>query len=134
MRAFLHRHTWVTYCVVGLFLLATSGPALSRMTCLDGGHSVVSLGKATDCCPEEEPHGTTPEVKPACCELALVQGERDNYLPNTGFDLVVADIGLWDTVVDISMPEPSGPVTWLASRPPPISTLHRLAVISVQRV
>lgn len=134
MRTFLDRHKWLTYMVVGFFLLATSGTALSRMTCIDGGHSVVSLGKATGCCPEEAPHGTMPEVKAACCELALVQAESENYLPNVGFDLLVDEIDLGHMVIDISLPETKGIITWLASRPPPLSTPDRLTVISVQRV
>ena len=134
MRAILDRHKWLTYVVVGFFLLATNGMALSRMTCLDGGHSVVSLGKATDCCPEEEAHGPTPEVKAACCELALVQGERENYLPNPGYDLAAADLVLEHSVIDLSIPEPVVNVSWLGSRPPPLSATDRLMVISVQRV
>lgn len=134
MRVLLDRHKWLTYVVVGFFLLATNGMALSRMTCLDGGHSVVSLGKATDCCPEEEEHGPTPEVKAACCELALVQGERDNYLPNPSYDLTVADLVLEHFVSDLQLPEPVVSISWLGSRPPPLAALDRLAVISVQRV
>lgn len=134
MRVFLHRHTWITYLVVGLFLLATSGTAISRMTCMDGGHSVVSLGTATDCCPEEEAHGPTPEVKPACCELALVQAERDNYLPNPTYDLTVDELVLEHFVIDISLPDPVAEISWLGSRPPPLSAPDRLAVLSVQRV
>lgn len=134
MRAILHRHKWLTYMVVGFFLLATSGTALSRMTCLDGGHSVVSIGKATDCCPEEEAHGPTPEVKPACCELAMVQAERDNYLPNPSYDFTVADLVLEHFVIDISAPEPVASISWLGSRPPPLAAPDRLTVLSVQRV
>lgn len=134
MRALLDRHKWLTYVVVGFFLLATSGMALSRMTCLDGGHSVVSLGKATDCCPEEEAHGPSPEVKAACCELAMVQGERDNYLPNAGYDFTVSDLALERFVIEWSVPEPVFNVSWLGSRPPPLAVPDRLAVISVQRV
>lgn len=134
MRALLHRHKWLTYVVVGFFLLATNGVALSRMTCLDGGHSVVSLGMAADCCPEEEAHGPAPEVKAACCELAFVQGERGNYLPHPGYDLTVSTLVLEQSVVELPLPEPVVNVSWLGSRPPPLATVDRLAVISVQRI
>lgn len=134
MRAFLDRHTWITYLVVGLFLLATSGTAISRMTCLEGGHSILSLGISTGCCPAEESHSDVPEFRSACCEFALVKGERDNYLPNVGFDFFVQDIDLWHTVVDISLPNTVSSVPWLASRPPPLSGPDRLVALSVRRV
>lgn len=134
MRAFFDRHTWITYLVVGLFLLATSGTAISRMTCLEGGHSILSLGITTGCCPEEEGLSDVPEFRPACCELAFVQGERDNYLPNVGFDFFVEEIDLWHMVVDISLPHRMPVISWLGSRPPPLSGPDRLAAISVQRV
>lgn len=134
MRAFLDRHTWITYLVVGLFLLATSGTAISRMTCLEGGHSILSLGITTGCCPEEESRSDVPEYRPACCELALVQGERDNYLPNVGFALFVEEIDLWHTVVDISLPLTVQGIPWLGTRPPPLSGPDRLTAFGVQRV
>lgn len=134
MRAFLDRNKWATTLVAALFMLATSGISLSRMTCSDGGHSVVSLGRTAGCCPEEAPHGETPEVKPACCELALVQGERDNYLPNSGFDLLAEDVVLHHIIIEFAAPVRTTPVTWLGSRPPPLSAPDRLSVLSIQRV
>lgn len=134
MRTFLDRNKWLTYLMVGFFLLATSGMAISRMTCLEGGHSVVSLGKATDCCPEEAPHGPAPEVKAACCELATVQGDRDHYLPNSGFDGLAVEVVLHRPVAAVASLAPARALSWLGSRPPPLSAPDRLAVISVQRV
>jgi hypothetical protein len=135
MRAILHRNKWLTYVVLGFFLLATSGTAISRMTCLSGGHSVVSLGKATACCPQEAAHGPTAEVRAACCELTTVQAERDNYLPDHNYyHFTVVDLVLEHFVIDRSMPEPVISVSWLGSRPPPLAATDRLAVISVQRV
>lgn len=134
MRAFLDRHTWVTYLVVGLFLLATSGTALSRMTCLEGGHSVLSLGMATDCCPEGEAPGDLPTYEPYCCELATVQGDRDDYLPHEVLQLAVAEVTSVCCVQLVMAPALVPHVSWLGTRPPPLSAPDRLAVLSVQRV
>ncbi len=133
MRSFLQRNKWATYIVVGLFLLATSGTAISRMTCLEGGHSVVSLGMATDCCPEPE-HGDFPTVKATCCEFDLVKGDGSDYLPNTYIDLLPAALILDHAMVSIALSTPVRATTWLCSRPPPLSVTDRLAVISVQRI
>ncbi|MBL7950675.1 MAG: hypothetical protein JNM62_03045 [Flavobacteriales bacterium] len=134
MRQLLQRHTWVTYLVVGVFLLATSGATLSRMTCLSGGHSVVSLGAATDCCPDEGPRSAVPEVKAACCELAQVQGERDYYLPDRGYFLWVPAPAMQHAAVRVMLPVVLAEVDRSGSPPPPLSAPDRLAVLSVQRV
>lgn len=133
MRAFLHRNKWFTYVVMGLFLLASSGTALSRMTCLEGGHTVLSLGLAADCCPAEAPadHAT---FKASCCELAFVQGDRADYLPITNAGAVISGLMLAIVPADIVVPEPVTRVSWLGSRPPPIATRERLSVIGVQRI
>lgn len=133
MRAFLHRNKWFTYLVIGLFLLATSGTALSRMTCLEGGHTVLSLGLAVDCCPEEAPVGH-PTFKASCCELAFVQGDRADYLPNSNADALVSGLMLAVLPTVTAVPEPVSRLSWLGSRPPPIDTRERLCVIGVQRV
>lgn len=134
MRPLLTRHKWITYLVVGLFLVATNGMTISRMTCLKGGHSVVSLGVMVGCCPEEGDGSDAPAYRAICCELALVKGERDSYIPNIGTDDHIATIDLWHCVADVSLLAPVHNVTWLASRPPPLSAPDRLTVISVQRV
>lgn len=133
MQAFLHRHTWVTYLVVGLFLLASSGTALSRMTCLEGGHSTLSLGMATSCCPAEE-QTALPTYTPYCCVLETVQGTRDNYLPHEVLQLAVADVVMLHVVPQVFTYRTPPQFNWLASRPPPLSAPDRLAVLSVQRV
>ena len=134
MRAYLHRHTWLTYMVLAVFLLATSGTVLSRMTCLEGGHSVLSLGATTDCCPEDEHPSDVPSFKATCCELAMVQGEGDDYLPNNSADLLFVEAFLSFHTIEVTQHEPVVAFTWLRSRPPPLAVSDRLAVISVQRV
>ncbi|MCC6540681.1 MAG: hypothetical protein IT225_00520 [Flavobacteriales bacterium] len=134
MRSLLQRHRWITYMVVGLFLVATNGMTISRMTCLEGGHSVLSLGVSTGCCPDEGEPSDTPTFKASCCELALVKGERDNILPNIGINHHIDTIDLWLHVTQVSPPATVRSIPWLASRPPPRSAPDRLSVISVQRV
>jgi hypothetical protein len=133
MRRFLHKNKWVTAMVVALFMVATSGMAISRMTCLAGGHTVFSVGLASDCCPEPE-QGTEPTITAMCCELSLTQGGRDMYLPNDGMDLLPTVLILDGAVVSLVQPAPVAVSTWLQSRPPPLPVLERLAVLSVQRV
>ncbi len=134
MRAFLDRHTWITYLVVGVFLLATSGTALSRMTCLEGGHSILSLGLATDCCPDDEEPGDRPVYRPYCCELATVQGAHGKYLPHEVLQLAAAEVVMHHCTPLVLAPMPVPQYNWLGTRPPPLSAPDRLAVLSVQRV
>jgi hypothetical protein len=74
MRRFLHRHRWVSVLAAALLLLATSVTGISRMTCLEAGHSVLSLGKAVDCCPEEDASAAA-SVRSACCAFSEVLSE-----------------------------------------------------------
>ena len=134
MRSLLHRHKWITYLVVGIFALATNGMAISRMTCLKGGHSEVSLGVKVGCCPDDVARTDGPAYNGVCCELALVKGEPDSYLPNIGIDDHITTIDLWHCVAEVSLPAPELVIPWLVSRPPPLSAPDRLTVISVQRV
>ena len=55
--------------VAVLLLLTTAAPALVRMSCLSGGHSVLSIGQADDCCPQEDHHGDGPQLRARCCEM-----------------------------------------------------------------
>lgn len=133
MRQFLQHNKWATYLVVGFFMLATSGLALTRMTCLSAGHSVLSVGVADACCAEEA-LATFPTVKPVCCEVHLVQGGLEEYLPHAPLDLVFFAWAVCDVLAPVPAPQRVVPATWLGSRPPPLSVHERLAAISVQRV
>ncbi|MFN3876117.1 MAG: hypothetical protein ACK4L7_09435, partial [Flavobacteriales bacterium] len=66
--------------LAALLLLAGSGIGFSRMTCLMSGRSVVSLGKAYDCCPESDA-AQGEALSPACCSFSQAGGERADALP-----------------------------------------------------
>ncbi len=133
MRRFLHRNTWATYCVVGLFMLAISGVAVSRMTCMSGGHVVVSVGTVADCCPEAE-HDDLPMVKAQCCDLAVAQSEQQDYLPNPDVDLAPMLLALDGALMTTVPVAKVTPTTWLRSRPPPLDVPDRLSALSIRRV
>lgn len=134
MRTYLGRNTWVVHLMVAVHLLASSGATISRMTCLEGGHSVVVLGKASDCCPDRAPQGPAPEVKAACCEMAIVHGERDHYLPQPGFELLASTTLFHQVSAMVHVPKAVNGSWRSGSRPPPLSTPDRLVVLGVHRV
>lgn len=80
MRQFILRHRWASLLVVGLMLFATSGMALSRMTCVISGHSVVALGMLEDCCPEPE-SAEGAMIAPVCCEFVQAGGDTFPFVP-----------------------------------------------------
>ena len=130
MRRFLQQHRWATVLVVGLLLFATSSMTLSRMTCLMGGHSVLSFGPADECCPEEEkPEGAT--LKAICCTFTEAQLDRTTVIPAQGMDLVdlLAEVdGAPSVILAVPVMEP---VRWWDGKPPPRTLPDRLADLQV---
>ena len=51
-----YTHRWLSAFAALLLLASSAMPALVKMSCLSGGHVVLSLGQADDCCPEEGDH------------------------------------------------------------------------------
>lgn len=129
MRKCLENNRWAAVAVAMLLLFATSGMALSRMTCLMSGHSVLSLGTAVDCCPEDE-QSTVPTVSGLCCDLSLAQGNDDPYLGNPGVAfaplLAVLDHAPFHVVGVVRVAVPAH----TERRPPPRPVPERLAVLS----
>lgn len=125
----LKKNRWVLASLAMLLLLATSGLTVSRMSCLISGHSVLSLGLADDCCPEEE-HADGTMIGATCCELVQASADRVELLPSATFDLVALPVTdaspSWGAVV-----LERNPLRWLDSRPPPLLGPERLALISV---
>lgn len=66
-------------CGILLLLLTTAAPALARMTCLSGGHSVVQVGTTGDCCPHDE-HGDGPTVQATCCDVLTTEPQRSAFV------------------------------------------------------
>lgn len=126
MRRFLQIHRWATVLAMGLLLFATSGTMLSRMTCLLGGHSVLSIGIVVDCCPaEEEQDGST--IEAACCDLTQAKLEMSHLIGSEPCALPV--------LIAVSNEAPQwapgkrnvAVIQWLDSRPPPQEVPDRLA-------
>ncbi|MBL0127125.1 MAG: hypothetical protein IPP83_06625 [Flavobacteriales bacterium] len=133
MRHFLQQHRWATVLVVFLLLFATSSMTLSRMTCLMGGHSVLSFGPADDCCPDaEKPEGTA--VKAICCAFTEARLDRTSVIPVAGLDLgvLLAELDGAPTMI-IALPVME-PVRWWDGKPPPRSLPDRLAELQVMLI
>ncbi len=116
-----------------LLVLATSVPVLSRMTCLEGGHSRLMVGDTGDCCPEQEDaDGAT--VKAQCCVTTSAQAAGDAYVPVAALVLAAADDG--------ALPVPPLVLTVMertaayapGAGPPPLPVQQRLARLQVLRI
>jgi hypothetical protein len=132
MRSVLQRNRWITMIMVAVFLLASSGTMLSRMTCLIGGHSELSIGLVDDCCPEEATDG--PSISATCCATSATRSDLQDYLPNADLILqpVIAVVGqTWSIMGPVMQ---GSNIAWCDTRPPPISGFDRLMAFSVQRV
>lgn len=133
MRSFLHNNRWASVLVAVLLLFATSGMAITRMTCLLGGHSVVSLGALEDCCPADE-GSDVPTVKAECCALSSAQTTGDPFVGHDDSSmaplLAVLQNVPCETMAAVPMVLPKKP----KSGPPPLRAQERLSVLSVQRI
>jgi hypothetical protein len=133
MRAFLHSNRWASVLVAVLLLFATSGMAITRMTCLVGGHSVVSLGTMADCCPEDEP-SDVPTVKAECCALSSAKAMAGPFMGHDDGGMaplfaVLRNVPC-ETMVAVPMVLPRKP----KSPAPPLRAQDRLSVLSIQRI
>jgi len=132
VRRFLQHNRWATALVACLFILATSGMTISRMTCLIGGHSALSIGTPADCCPDEGQDG--PIIQPQCCVHGSVKGEQQDYIEHHAVDLAPALIALY-SAPRLVLSEGDAPVFFPADDlPPPLVTRARLAVLGTQRI
>lgn len=133
MRRLLHRHRWATLSVVVLLLFATSGMAISRMTCLISGHSIVALGMLEDRCPDPAPaEGAT--VAPVCCVFGQAAANVEPFMPGVGLEFVpLAVSDGWANVPQRAALRPASPDQDFA-RPPPLASAHRLVLHSTFRI
>lgn len=129
----LRRTRWMHAALAALLLLAAAAPALSRMTCLEAGHSQLVLGDLRDCCPGPEA-GAGATVKAQCCVATTAHAAQDVFVPAHPIATVAMD--------DWSLPAPVV-VTALAVRspalvcghgPPPLAATQRLARLQVLRI
>ena len=128
-----HLNQWLNGFMAMLLLFATSGASLTRMTCLAGGHSSVSLGLAADCCPEEE-HADGPVIKALCCDITEARLDQPALL----LEKQLALVALLHAVTVQPTPSPAllpaSQPDWLDTRPPPISAHKRLSLLRTRLV
>jgi hypothetical protein len=85
------RRPAASWLLLVLFMLGTATPAVSRMTCLQSGHSEVSVGYAEECCPEEAPtQGAA--VKPVCCEVLTTEPTKHPFASHGAVVVPVQDM------------------------------------------
>ncbi len=133
MRRQLHRHRWVTLAVTGLLMLATSGMALSRMTCLKAGHSVLALGQMEDCCPEGMPVDG-PAFHDVCCVFGQAGGDVLPFVPTE--TMAVSPLWFAHAVPPMvtTMIGNGEALPTVFIRPPPGTGTERLAFLRTFRV
>ena len=113
-------------------MVATSGMTISRMTCLIGGHSALSIGTLADCCPDEGHDG--PIIQAQCCVHGSVKGEQQEYIVHHDVDLAPALIALY-AAPRLVLSEGDAPVFFPADDlPPPLGAPARLGVLCVHRI
>ncbi len=119
--------------VTALMLFGTSGLAISRMTCLMAGHTVVSIGATTDCCPEKE-HAGTPTVAAECCVMDQAKADPMPFLSGNPVLLpLVAVVEAHPPLLTIDGLH--RPADGASDRAPPLLLpADRLAMLSVLRV
>lgn len=129
----LRRNRWMHAALAVLLILAAAAPALSRMTCLEAGHSQLVLGDLRDCCPEPEAaSGAT--VKAQCCIATTAHARQDAFVP--AHPVVAVALDGW------SLPEPllvmaalyRPPEVAGSSGPPPLAVPRWLARLQVLRI
>jgi hypothetical protein len=134
MRSFLLRNRWATISMVVLMLFGTSGLALSRMTCLMAGHSVLRLGTMEDCCPTREVPDE-PTVSPVCCVMGVAKADAAPFLSgaSAGLPMVAAVVAVHPPLLTIDAVH--RPVEGGTDRAPPLLLpADRLTMLSVLRV
>ena len=132
MRRFLHKHRWTVHLVVALLLFATSGAMVTRMTCLIGGHTELTIGLAEECCPHQEHAGAA--IGPQCCDIGQTDQLGSSFIGQAHLDLLGLFIALGSApIITFTTPEPA-PIAWLQSRPPPVDFGERSALSGSLRI
>lgn len=120
----------LTLLAVLVLLLGTAMPAMLRMTCLAGGHSVVSMGQVEDCCPK--PDASTTSVSATCCELWEARPQRSEFVPALKAMVPMPVAVLHQQPVFVAPgPVPPAPTDAHIARPPPLSRDQRQAASGV---
>ena len=119
--------------LVAMVVFLACAPAMSRMTCLMSGRSVVTVGPSMECCPAE-PASNVPVIKGVCCAFSAIQPPDTEYVPVTAMTVscpVTAGIPLSASTVQLV---PLKLARTYPCRPPPGSMAERLASLQVYRI
>lgn len=116
-----------------LLILAAAAPALSRMTCLEAGHTQLVLGDLSDCCPEpEDAAGAT--VKAQCCVASTAHAAQDAFVPAHPIASVSLDDWALPTPAVVTALTVRCPAQVRGQGPPPLTATRRLARLQVLRI
>lgn len=126
MNQYIRQNKWSAALLAVLLLFVTSGFALSRMTCLSAGHSVVSVGLAEDCCPEDAT-SAVPVLKAQCCAITQAVGSTDPFTPHVELALDLAAMQVEHAPLHVEYFVSVRAVPRAESRPPPKLLSVRLA-------
>jgi len=133
MRRFLHRNRWASLPVVVLLLFATSGMALSRMTCLMSGRTVLALGNLEECCPEHE-RSDAPTVSAVCCVFAQAGGDVEPFVASASLEAPPISMAMGHVPMVAAGVSHRPLPGFVHGRPPPMLAILRLAVLSTFRI
>jgi len=86
----LRTDKWLALLAALLLLMGTAAPALVRMSCLSGGHTVLSFGQADDCCPEEEQAPEGAQFHAVCCDVERTAPNHDAFNVESGPSVAAA--------------------------------------------
>ncbi|GEM_PF-3338125 len=126
MNQCIRQNKWSAALLAVLLLFVTSGFALSRMTCLSAGHSVVSVGLADDCCPDDAP-SAIPVVKATCCAITQAVGYTDPFTQHVELALDLTATVVDQEPVRIALFQPTRVLPRGEAIPPPLLLSVRLA-------
>jgi len=133
MRRSLFIRSFFSPLLVGLLLFATSGAALSRMTCLMSGQSVLELGLLADCCPEP-PSSDVPTLSAQCCLFSEASAERTPFVPVQSFTvLLVPVVAVFSFSADVVLDQ-RPLLAALNNGPPPLKGAERRALSATFRI
>lgn len=129
----LRRQRWMHAALAVLFVLAAAAPALSRITCLEAGHSQLVLGDLSDCCPEPEAAaGAT--VKAQCCVATTAHAAQDAFVPAHPIALLALEGWSLPAPVLVMAPVERPTAHAWGNGPPPLAAPQRLARLHVLRI
>lgn len=128
-------HRWLSAFAALLLLASSAMPALVRMSCLSGGHVVLSLGQADDCCPEEGDHHTGSTVQAACCDVESAMPQRSEFQESAGQHTwlpVFTGHAAITTFLPVLVEQTDN--DRIRSRPPPLRVSERLSQVRSFRI